>query len=98
MIVVDADIDPSNMNDVIWAMCTRCDPKDGLDILNGCWSTHLDPMCYDDDNDRRNSRVVVDACRPFNRRDSFPAVARSSKELDDRIRAKYSADLPEKYR
>jgi hypothetical protein len=40
----------------------------------------------------------VDACRPFNRRDSFPAVARSSKELDDRIRAKYSADLPEKYR
>jgi hypothetical protein len=55
-------------------------------------------MCYDDDNDRRNSRVVVDACRPFNRRDSFPAVARSSQELDDRIRAKYSADLPEKYR
>ena len=29
VIVVDEDIDPSNMNDVIWAMCTRCDPKDG---------------------------------------------------------------------
>ncbi len=98
VIVVDDDIDPSNMNDVVWAMCTRHDPREGIDIINGCWSTHLDPMCYDDDNDRRNSRVVVDACRPFNRRDSFPAVARSSKELDDRIRAKYSADLPEKYR
>ena len=98
VIVVDDDIDPSNMNDVVWAMCTRHDPREGLDIINGCWSTHLDPMCYDDDNDRRNSRVVVDACRPFNRRDSFPAVARSSQELDDRIRAKYSADLPEKYR
>ena len=27
-IVVDDDIDPTNINDVIWAMCTRCDPRD----------------------------------------------------------------------
>ena len=94
VIVVDEDIDPSNMNDVIWAMCTRCDPKDGLDILNGCWSTHLDPMSYSDE-DRRNSRVVVDACIPFREKDTFPAVARSSKELDDRVRAKFADILPE---
>jgi hypothetical protein len=41
---------------------------------------------------------VVDACIPFRKKETFPAVARSSQELDDRIRAKYSEHLPEKYR
>ena len=93
VVVVDDDIDPANMNDVIWAMCTRCDPRDGVDVLNGCWSTHLDPMSYSYD-DPRNSRVVVDACKPFRHIDTFPIVARSSKELDERIRAKWSHVLP----
>ena len=97
-VVVDDDIDPANMNEVVWAMCTRFDPRDDVDIINGCWSTHLDPMCYDDETDRRNSRMVIDACRPFRRRDTFPAVARSSKELDERIRARYAEHLPLKYR
>jgi len=41
-----------------------------------------------------NARIVIDACRPWNRRDTFPIVARSSKELDDRIRAKWAHVLP----
>jgi UbiD family decarboxylase len=93
VIVVDDDIDPANLNDVIWSMCTRCDPRDGLDILNGCWSTHLDPMSYSHE-DPRNSRVVVDACKPFRRRDTFPIVARNSKELDARIMKKFRDVLP----
>jgi 4-hydroxy-3-polyprenylbenzoate decarboxylase len=93
-IVVDDDIDPANFNDVIWAMCTRCDPRDQVDIIHGGWSSALDPMCYDGDSDRRNSRVVIDACIPFNRKKTFPVVARSSKELDARIRAKWAKDLP----
>ena len=93
-VVVDDDIDPTNMNDVIWAMCTRLDPREDMDILHGGWSSHLDPMCYDEETDRRNSRVVIDACRPFARRDSFPIVARSSPELDARIRANWSHVLP----
>jgi len=42
-------------------------------------------MAYGPD-DPRNARVVIDACKPFNRRDSFPLVVRPSKELDERIR------------
>ena len=93
-IVVDDDIDPTNINDVIWSMCTRCDPREDVDIVNGGWSSHLDPMCYDDETDRRNSRVVIDACRPWRRRDTFPIVARNSPELDARIRAKWADVLP----
>ena len=93
VIVVDDDIDPANLNDVIWSMCTRCDPKDGVEVLNGCWSTHLDPMSYSHE-DPRNSRVVVDACIPYRRKDTFPIVARNSKELDERIFKKFGDVLP----
>ncbi len=93
-IVVDDDIDPTNFSDVIWAMCTRCDPRDQVDIIHGGWSSALDPMCYDTETDRRNSRVVIDACIPFRRKKTFPAIARSSKALDDRLRAKWARDLP----
>ena len=93
-IVVDDDIDPTNFNDVIWAMCTRCDPREQVDIIHGGWSSALDPMCYDSENDRRNSRVVINACIPFNRKKTFPKIARSSKELDARIRAKWQQELP----
>src|SRR6476659_6300069 len=93
-IVVDEDIDPTNVNDVIWAMCTRCDPRDQVDLIHGGWSSALDPMCYDTEADRRNSRVVIDACIPFRRKKSFPTIARSSKALDDRIKAKWAKELP----
>jgi UbiD family decarboxylase len=93
VIVVDDDIDPANMNDVIWAMCTRVDPRDDVDILKGCWSTTLDPTAYPENERRLNARMVIDACRPWTRRDTFPKVARSSKELDARVREKFAKVL-----
>jgi UbiD family decarboxylase len=93
-IVVDDDIDPTNISDVIWAMCTRCDPRAQVDIIHGGWSSALDPMCYDSTNDKRNSRVVIDACIPFNRQKTFPVIARASKELDARMREKWAHELP----
>ena len=94
VVAVDEDIDPSDIHAVLWAMCTRCDPREDVDIVRGCWSTHLDPMCYDGDTARRNARVVIDACKPFGRRDTFPVVVRNSKELDARIIAKFKDVLP----
>ena len=64
-----------------------------MEVLRGCWSTVLDPMCYGP-NDPRNARVVIDACTPFGRRDSFPMVVRNSKELDAHILAKFKDVLP----
>ena len=93
VVVVDDDIDPANVNDVIWSMCTRFDPREDMEVLRGNWSTHLDPMVYSHD-DRRNARVVIDACIPWARKDTFPVVARSSRELDARIRAKWGDFLP----
>jgi 4-hydroxy-3-polyprenylbenzoate decarboxylase len=93
VVVVDDDIDPADMDQVVWAICTRFEPREGIEILRGCWSTVLDPMAYGSD-DPRNARVVIDACKPWSRRDTFPIVARSSKELDAKIRAKWAHVLP----
>ena len=38
-------------------------------------------MAYGDD-DPRNARVVIDACKPFGRRDTFPIVVRASQSRD----------------
>jgi hypothetical protein len=54
-------------------------------------------MCYDAKSDKRNSRVVIDACVPFNRQKTFPPIARSSKELDTRMRAKWAHELPKDF-
>jgi UbiD family decarboxylase len=94
VVVVDDDINPADIDEVIWAMCTRVDPRDDVEILKGCWSTHLDPMAYPPDTRMFNSRMVIDACKPWAQRDSFPVVARSSKALDERIRAKFANILP----
>ena len=36
-----------------------------------------------------NSRIVVDACKPYERIDDFPKVAQTSKQLAAEVRAKY---------
>jgi 4-hydroxy-3-polyprenylbenzoate decarboxylase len=97
VVVVDDDIDPADMNQVVWSICTRCDPKDDVEILKGCWSTSLDPMSYPPDMRNMNSRMVIDACIPWNRKADWPAIVRSSKPLDQRVRAKFAHYLPPGY-
>ena len=48
IVVVDEDIDPTNIQEVLWAMETRVDPATDIQLVDGCWSTPLDPrmqMC-----------------------------------------------------
>jgi 4-hydroxy-3-polyprenylbenzoate decarboxylase len=93
IVVVDDDVDPTDIHDVIWAMGTRCDPKTMTTVLDRCWSSRLDTMVTDYSK-LYNSRMVIDACRPYERIDAFPAVAQSSPELAAEVRAKY----PELYK
>lgn len=36
---VDEDVAPSNMNQVLWAIETRGNPAEDIDILKSTWST-----------------------------------------------------------
>ncbi len=91
VVVVDDDIDPTNMFDVIWAMATRCDPADDIDVIRKAWSGALDPRKRAGDN--FNSRAIIDACRPFDWRDEFPPVAQSSPELHKKTLEKWGSLL-----
>ena len=91
VVVVDEDIDPSNLFDVTWAMSTRCDPPEDIQYIKRAWSTPLDPMLREPP--WQNNRAVVDACRPYGWKDDFPTVAEASPDLKAKIRSKY----PEAY-
>ncbi|MFM1813954.1 MAG: hypothetical protein RLZ98_649 [Pseudomonadota bacterium] len=97
VVVVDEDINPADMDQVVWAICTRCDPKDDVDILKGCWSTSLDPMAYPPENRNMNSRMVIDACIPWNRKSTWPATVRNSAPLDQKLMEKFGDQLPKSW-
>ena len=77
IIVVDDDIDVTNLEQLIWAMCTRCDPATTIDIVKGAWTSPADPRLTPDQKasgDITNSRAIIDACKPFHWKDDFPTV------------------------
>jgi 4-hydroxy-3-polyprenylbenzoate decarboxylase len=92
VIVVDDDIDVSNMDELLWALCTRSDPASSIDIINTAWSTPLDPRISPEKRERgdfTNSRAIIDACRPFHWRDKFPKVNMPSKAVQRETRERF---------
>jgi UbiD family decarboxylase len=87
VVVVDDDIDPTNLWEVIWSMSTRCDPAEDIDIIRKTWSGPLDPRIAR--GTATNSRGIVFACRPYEMIKEFPPVARASRELRAKIEAKF---------
>lgn len=88
VVVVDEDVNPTDVFDVLWAMCTRCDPAHDIEFIRRTWSGPLDPIL--DRASSTNSRAVIDACRPFERLNDFPPVARASPELLARVETKFA--------
>jgi len=85
VVVVDEDIDPTDMFDVMWAMCTRCDPAEDIDIIRKMWSGPLDPRIPR--GTTWNSRAVIDACRPYGM--EFPPVASATPALRRKVEEKF---------
>jgi UbiD family decarboxylase len=92
VIVVDEDIDPTNVEEVLWALCTRSDPEKDIDIIRRAWSTPLDPTIRKPTKALMNSRGIIDACRPYEWMDEFPKVVEVSPELQVKMRQKLQLD------
>ncbi|HKF19735.1 MAG TPA: UbiD family decarboxylase [Candidatus Dormibacteraeota bacterium] len=71
VVVVDDDIDVSDLDEVIWAVCTRSDPERSIDIIKRAWSGPLDPAIRPGEKGF-NSRLIIDATRPWEWREEFP--------------------------
>jgi 3-polyprenyl-4-hydroxybenzoate decarboxylase len=89
-VVVDEDIDPSNLQEVMWAVATRTDPEIDIDIIKRGMGSKNDPMSIAYRYDAPlTSKAVIDACRPYDFLQTFPEVAEASKQLQDEVRAKW---------
>ena len=87
VVVVDEDIDPSDVWSVMWAISSRCYPDQDIDIVRNTWTGSLDPRKKA--GNTFNSRALIDACRPFDWRDEFPHVAESSPEPNKKTLEKF---------
>lgn len=97
VVVVDEDIDPSNMKEVLWAMQSRVDPATDIQIVDNCWASPLDPRMpphLSEHGPHVNSRAIFYAVRPWEWRDRFPAVNRIDEDQRREILAKYGSILP----
>jgi 4-hydroxy-3-polyprenylbenzoate decarboxylase len=93
VVVVDDDVDVSDLEELMWAMCTRSDPATSIDIVRNAWSTPLDPSIppWDKANGNfTNSRAIIDACRPFHWKDQYPIVNMPKPETAKKARELFS--------
>ncbi len=92
VIVVDEDVDVSNLDQLMWAMLSRYDPATSVDVLRRMRSTPADPRLTPEQRkvrDFTNSRMVIDATRPYEWRDKFPKVNAPSQEVVRQAREKF---------
>jgi 2,5-furandicarboxylate decarboxylase 1 len=61
VIVVDEDIDPGNMKQVMWAVATRVQAERDVNVLKGMQGQVLDPSL---EHEIRGSGMVIDATKP----------------------------------
>lgn len=96
IIVVDDDIDITKPAEVMWAVATRWDPRSQTDIIDDCWSGHIDPRIPPEKraaNDLTTSRMIIYATRPWHWKDEFPKSNEVERSYADKIRAKWSSKV-----
>lgn len=97
-VAVDDDIDPSDIREVLWAMCTRVDPGTSVDIIRKAWTSDLDPRLAPDQKasgEYTMGRMLIDACKPYHWRDSFPKTNIFSPEEREQVKERWVALLEE---
>jgi 4-hydroxy-3-polyprenylbenzoate decarboxylase len=91
IIVVDDDIDASNINEVLFAIGMRSSPE-SWDIIRDCWCGTLDPLLSPQKRqvgDFTHSAVIILACKPYHWIKEFPLRVKSSPEIEERVKEKW---------
>jgi 4-hydroxy-3-polyprenylbenzoate decarboxylase len=96
VVVVDDDVDPSNLADVMWAVTTRCEPSEQIDIVRNAWSSALDPRIPDEDKRAgitSHSKAIIEAVRPFGWKDKYPPTSALTADEAREIERKWSGSI-----
>ena len=95
-VIVDADVDVFDWQEVLWAITSRCDPDEDIEVVTDAWSTPLDPLIPPErkaDGEFTNSRAILDATRPYHWRGDFPEDSRITDALAADVREKFAEEL-----
>jgi UbiD family decarboxylase len=90
IIAVDEDIDPTDMDQVIWAMASRCNPVDDIDVLRNTWSTWLDPTQNPPEKRPYGSKALINACKDHRHLPVFSKRTALRRSTYERIAARWS--------
>jgi 3-polyprenyl-4-hydroxybenzoate decarboxylase len=85
VIVVDDDVDVTDLEEVMWAVCTRIDPARDVEILRRCPSNYLDPAVAPG-QPTMTSRLLIDGTRPYEWRERFAPVISLDREAELKVR------------
>src|ERR1700752_1678826 len=89
VIVVDDDVDPTNVHQVLWAMATRSRPAQSIDILRETWSPFLDPSLNPPEIRPWGSKALINACMDYRHIKTFSKRTKLSKEVYDNVVARW---------
>jgi UbiD family decarboxylase len=89
VIVVDHDIDPSDIHQVLWAMATRSRPAYSIEFLRETWNTYTDPSINPRELRPFGSKCLINACMDYRFINSFAKRERLSKVSYDRVAARW---------
>ena len=96
VVVVDDDVDPSNLADVMWAVTTRCEPAEQIDIVRNAWSSALDPRIPAEAKAAgitSHSKAIIEAVRPFGWKDQYPPTSALTADEARAIEAKWAGAI-----
>ncbi len=91
IVAVDEDVDPSNINQVLWAMATRCNPIEDIDILRQTWSTWLDPTQNPPEERPYGSKALVNACMEHRYIKQFSKRTKVRRSVYESVASRWSA-------
>lgn len=90
IIVVDHDVDPTDTNQVLWAMATRSRPAQSIDILRETWNTYLDPSLNPPEIRPWGSKCLINACMDYRFIDSFAKRSNLSESYYRQVAARWN--------
>ena len=89
IIAVDDDVDPTDFNQVLWALSSRCNPIENIDILRNTWSTGLDPSQVPRELRPYGSKALIDACKPHRYLKDFPKSTMLDRKVYERVASRW---------
>jgi UbiD family decarboxylase len=89
IVAVDQDVDPTDMDQVIWAMASRCNPVDDIDILRNTWSTPLDPSQNPPEKRPYGSKALINACKDHRYIPVFSKRTTLRRSVYDKVAARW---------